>query len=146
MGYFGPELSPCARRRVRAIVRTSSGVRYATRRVDGNPRKAAPAPLPRPPRPRTSEYLYAEKAAEGVAAFCIGVYPLTHDKEILSVPRTQFDVGLHDIDATLDRDSLHEGWEENTIVGIADLELRGEPTPWDSRHVLRQAVEPWRQT
>jgi glutamine synthetase len=91
------------------------------------------------------EYLYGEKAAEGVAAFCIGVYPLTHDKEILSVPRTQFDVGLHDIDATLDRDSLHEGWEENTIVGIADLEVRGEPAPWDSRHVLRQAVEPWRR-
>ncbi len=91
------------------------------------------------------EYLYGEKAAEGVAAFCIGVYPLTHDKEILSVPRTQFDVGLHDIEATLDRDSLHEGWEENTIVGIADLDLRGEPAPWDSRHVLRQAVEPWRR-
>ena len=91
------------------------------------------------------EYLYGEKAAEGVAAFCIGVYPLTHDKEILEVPRTQFDVGLHDIDATLDRDSLHEGWEENTIVGIADLELHGEPAPWDSRHVLRQAVEPWRK-
>ena len=91
------------------------------------------------------EYLYGEKAAEGVAAFCIGVYPLTHDKEILSVPRTQFDVGLHDIEATLDRDSLHEGWEENTIVGIADLDLRGEPAPWDSRHVLRQAVEPWQR-
>jgi glutamine synthetase len=91
------------------------------------------------------EYLYGEKAAEGVAAFCIGVYPLTHDKEILSIPRTQFDVGLHDIEATLDRDSIHEGWEENTIVGIADLDLRGEPAPWDSRHVLRQAVEPWRQ-
>ena len=91
------------------------------------------------------EYLYGEKAAEGVAAFCIGVYPLTHDKEILPVPRTQFDVGLHDIEATLDRDSLHEGWEENTIVGIADVELHGEPAPWDSRHVLRQAVEPWRR-
>ena len=32
------------------------------------------------------EYLYGEKAAEGVAAFCIGVYPLTHDKEILVGP------------------------------------------------------------
>jgi hypothetical protein len=29
------------------------------------------------------EYLYGEKAVEGVAAFCVGVYPLTHDKEIL---------------------------------------------------------------
>ena len=35
------------------------------------------------------EYLYGEKAVEGVAAFCVGVYPLTHDKEILPVPRTQ---------------------------------------------------------
>ena len=91
------------------------------------------------------EYLYGEKAVEGVAAFCVGVYPLTHDKEILPVPRTQFDVGLHDVDATLDRDSLHEGWEENTIVGVADLSLHGEPAPWDPRHVLRQAVEPWRR-
>ena len=90
------------------------------------------------------EYLYGEKAVEGVAAFCVGVYPLTHDKEILPIPRTQFDVGLHDVDATLDRDSLHEGWEENTIVGVADLSLHGEPAPWDPRHVLRQAVEPWR--
>lgn len=91
------------------------------------------------------EYLYGEKAAEGIAAFCIGVYPLTHDKEILMVPRTQFDVGLHDVDATLDRNSLHTSWEPNTLVGIADIALHGDPAPWDSRHVLRQAVEPWRQ-
>ena len=91
------------------------------------------------------EYLYGEKAGEGIAAFCIGVYPLTHDKEILAVPRTQFDVGLHDIDAVLDRDSLHSGWEPNTLVGVADLSMHGEPVPWDSRHVLRQAVEPWRE-
>ena len=91
------------------------------------------------------EYLYGEKAVEGVAAFCIGVYPLTHDREILAVPRTQFDVGLHDVEATLDRDSLHLGWEPNTLVGIADVELYGEPAPWDPRHVLRQAVEPWRK-
>ena len=91
------------------------------------------------------EYLYGEKASEGVAAFCVGVYPLTHDKEILAVPRTQFDVGLHDVEATLDRDSVHTGWEPNTLVGVADVELYGEPAPWDPRHVLRQAVEPWRQ-
>src|SRR6266536_2534620 len=40
------------------------------------------------------EYLFGDWAAAGMAAFCIGVYPLTHDKEILPVPRTQFDVGL----------------------------------------------------
>jgi glutamine synthetase len=90
------------------------------------------------------KYLFGDVAAAGKAAFCVGVYPLTHDKEILPVPRTQFDVGLHDVEATLDRDTLRPGWERGTMVGIADLELDGEPAPWDSRHVLRRAVEPWR--
>jgi glutamine synthetase len=91
------------------------------------------------------KYLFGESAEAGIAAFCIGVYPLTHDREILPVPRTQFDVGLHDVEATLDRDTLRPSWEPDTIIGIADLESRGEPAPWDSRHVLRQAIEPWRQ-
>jgi glutamine synthetase len=91
------------------------------------------------------KYLFGEVAEAGVSAFCIGVYPLTHDKEILPVPRTQFDVGLHDVEATLDRDSLRQGWEENTLVGIADVASHGQPAPWDSRHVLREAVRPWRE-
>ena len=91
------------------------------------------------------EYLFGEWASTGTAAFCIGVYPLTHDKEILPVPRTQFDVGLHDVDAVLDRDSLHPGWEENTVVGIADVQLHGEPAPWDPRNALREACRPWQE-
>jgi glutamine synthetase len=90
------------------------------------------------------KYLFGDWAATGRAGFCVGVYPLTHDKEILPVPRTQFDVGLHDVDAVLDRDTLRRGWEEDTMIGIADVEVRGEPVPWDSRHVLRQAILPWR--
>ena len=90
------------------------------------------------------KYLFGDWAATGMAAFCIGVYPLTHDKEILPVPRTQFDVGLHDVEATLDRDSLRAGWEAETLVGIADVELHGEPAPWDTRHALREAVRAWR--
>ena len=91
------------------------------------------------------KYLFGDWAATGMAAFCIGVYPLTHDKEILSVPRTQFDVGLHDVEANLDRDSLRAGWEADTLVGIADVELHGEPAPWDTRHALREAVRAWRE-
>jgi glutamine synthetase len=89
------------------------------------------------------KYLFGEGASTGTAAFCIGVYPLTHDKEILGVPRTQFDVGLHDIDATLDRDTVRPGWEPETVVGIADIALHGEPAPWDTRHALRQACAVW---
>jgi glutamine synthetase len=90
------------------------------------------------------KYLFGDWASLGRAAFCVGVYPLTHDREILPVPRTQFDVGLHDIDAVLDHSSVRPCWEDDTVVGIADLEHLGEPVPWDPRHVLKQALEPWR--
>ena len=90
------------------------------------------------------KYLFGDVAAGGLAAFCIGVYPLTHDREILMVPRTQFDVGLHDVEARLDRESLRPGWEDDTTIGIADMELHGEPVAIDPRHVLREAIEAWR--
>jgi glutamine synthetase len=89
------------------------------------------------------KYLFGDWASTGMAAFCIGVYPLTHDKEILPIPRAQFDVGLHDVEAVLDRDSLRTGWEPDTVVGIADVELHGEPAPWDTRHALREACAAW---
>ena len=89
------------------------------------------------------KYLFGEPAANGVAAFCFGVYPLTHDKEILPVPGTQFDVGLPDVEARLDRDTLRPGWEDDTVVGIADVEHRGAPVAIDPRHVLRRACRPW---
>ena len=71
------------------------------------------------------KYLFGEVAESGHAAFCIGVYPLTHDREILPVPNTQFDVGLPDIDVHLDRDSLRHSWEPETVIGIGDATYRG---------------------
>ena len=71
------------------------------------------------------KYLFGEPAAQGTAAFCIGVYPLTTDKEILPIPGLQFDIGLPDVEAHLDRDTLRHGWEPNTVVGIGDLTFRG---------------------
>ena len=90
------------------------------------------------------KYLFGDVAESGHAAFCIGVYPLTHDREILGVPNTQFDVGLPDIDVQLDRDTLRTGWEEDTVIGIGDATFGGAPVPIDPRHVLRGAVEAWR--
>jgi glutamine synthetase len=89
------------------------------------------------------KYLFGDWAG-GVAAFCIGVYPLTHDREILPIPNTQFDVGLPDIEGHLDRDSLRTSWEADTLIGMADMTLRGRPVPIDPRHVLGRAVEAWR--
>ena len=52
------------------------------------------------------KYLFDEVADAGRAAFCIGVYPLTTDREILEISRQHFDVGLPDIEAFIDRDTL----------------------------------------
>ena len=71
------------------------------------------------------KYLFGDVAEAGHAAFCIGVYPLTHDREILPVPKTQFDVGLPDIDVHLDRDSLRHSWEPETVIGIGDARFTG---------------------
>jgi glutamine synthetase len=90
------------------------------------------------------KYLFGDVADEGRAAFCIGVFPLTTDKEILDISRLQFDVGLPDVEAFIDRDTLRPGWEEDTIVGIADVHQHGKPLEVDPRHVLRQAIEPWK--
>ncbi|HSL10856.1 MAG TPA: glutamine synthetase family protein [Actinomycetota bacterium] len=90
------------------------------------------------------KYLFGDVAEAGHAAFCIGVYPLTHDREILPVPGTQFDVGLHDIEVHLDRDSLRHSWEPDTLIGIGDATSHGEPVAIDPRRVLRDAVAAWR--
>ncbi|HZD16587.1 MAG TPA: glutamine synthetase family protein [Actinomycetota bacterium] len=90
------------------------------------------------------KYLFGDVADEGRAAFCIGLYPLTTDKEILEISDLQFDIGLPDVDAFIDRDTLRPGWEEDTVVGIADVHRQGKPLDVDPRQVLRTAVEPWR--
>src|SRR4029450_824731 len=48
------------------------------------------------------KYLFGDVADAGHSAFCVGVFPLTTDKEILDVSRQQFDVGLPDVEAFID--------------------------------------------
>jgi glutamine synthetase len=89
------------------------------------------------------KYLFGDVAQAGHAAFCIGVFPLTTDKEILPIRGQHFDVGLPDVEAELDRNTLRRGWEDETVVGIADIYQHGAPFELDPRHVLRSAVEAW---
>jgi glutamine synthetase len=79
----------------------------------------------------------------GRSAFCIGVYPLTLDREILPIPGLQFDIGLPDIEVHLDVDSMRPGWEPETVVGVGDAESGGQPCSVDPRLALRRAIEPW---
>jgi glutamine synthetase len=91
------------------------------------------------------KYLFGDVAETGHAAFCIGLYPLTTDKEILPIPRQQFDVGLPDVEAELDRDTLRAGWEDDTVVGIGDVFQHGQRLEVDPRYVLKQAIAAWEE-
>jgi hypothetical protein len=77
------------------------------------------------------KYLFGDVADAGHSAFCIGVYPLTTDKEILDISRQQFDVGLPDVEAFIDRDTLRPGEED--IVGIGDVQQHGKALEVDPR-------------
>ena len=89
------------------------------------------------------KYLFGDVAEAGHAAFCIGLYPLTTDKEILPIRDQQFDIGLPDVEADVDRDTVRAGWEDDTLVGIGNVSQHGHAFELDPRQVLRQAVRPW---
>ena len=76
-----------------------------TRSVDGHQGQAAPPPVLDVLGVERGKYLFGDVADAGHSAFCIGVYPLTTDKEILDISRQQFDVGLPDVEAFIDRDT-----------------------------------------
>jgi glutamine synthetase len=90
------------------------------------------------------KYLYGNWQERGRANFCLATFPLTFDREILPIPGLAFDVGLPDLEATLDRTSLRPGWEPHTLVGIGELTHKHEPVTVDPRHALQRAIEPWR--
>ena len=90
------------------------------------------------------KYLYGDWQSRARANFCLATFPLTFDREILAIPGLAFDVGLPDLEATLDTTSLRRGWEPNTVVGIGELSHRRAPLGVDPRMALQRAVEAWR--
>ena len=89
------------------------------------------------------KYLYGDWSERARANFCLSTYPLTFDREILPIPGLAFDVGLPDLEAIADPQSIRPGWEPNTFVAVADTFHKHRPVEVDPRHVLRRAVEPW---
>ena len=89
------------------------------------------------------KYLLGDWAARGGANFCVGVWPLTFDREILPIPGVQFDVGLPDLEAHIDLGTLRPSWEPDTVIAMADTVFGGAPHPLDCRETLRKAVKPW---
>lgn len=89
------------------------------------------------------KYLHGNWQERGRANFCLATFPLTFDREILPIPGLAFDVGLPDLEATVETDTLRPGWESNTTVAIGRLSHLHEPLAIDPRYLLEQAVTPW---
>ncbi len=89
------------------------------------------------------KYLPTHLASKGTG-HCATLYGLGYDRSMIPAPGSYLLEGLIDVHATMDPATLRTGWEDdNTAVAVADVEMRGEPYPYSSRHVLKQAIAAW---
>jgi len=84
-------------------------------------------------------------AAHGAthANHCIGIFALTFDRTMIPAPGSKMLEGLPDCKATFSLDDVRPGWEPDTGVVVADLELEGKPLAVSPRHTLRKAIADW---
>jgi len=91
------------------------------------------------------KYLPASFAKKGAARLCLGAYAVTYLKDLIPAPGAGVLEGLPDIEAVFDPGALRPGWERNTQVALADLELHGEPSGLCGRGALKRAIAGWRE-
>jgi glutamine synthetase len=77
------------------------------------------------------------------ANHCVGIFALTFDRTMIPAPGSKMLEGLPDCKATFSLDDIRPGWEPDTGVIIADLEVDGEPLAISPRHTLRRAIADW---
>ena len=72
------------------------------------------------------------------------VFSLQYDRSFAPAPGSFVEDGVPDLHATIDPDSLRQGWDDqHTGVAVADLTMNHEPYVYSSRHALRSAIEAW---
>jgi len=91
------------------------------------------------------KYVPMEFAEKGEVRLCIGAYAVTFDKDLIPAPGTSVLEGLPDIEAIFDPADLRPGWEKNTKVALADLQLHGKPAELSGRGALKRAIAEWQE-
>ena len=91
------------------------------------------------------KYLPMSVASRGAARLCLGAYAVTYQKALVPVPGSGLEEGLPDVEAVFDPDNLRPGWEPNTQVAIADLEIDGKPAPLCGRSAVKRAIAGWQE-
>lgn len=77
------------------------------------------------------------------ANHCIGIFALTLDRTMVPAPGAKMLEGLPDCTARFSLDEVRCGWEADTGVVVADLEMGGKPLAISPRHTLRRAIADW---
>ncbi len=75
--------------------------------------------------------------------FCLSVFAIGHDRDMSPVPGAGLDLGFPDMHGSVVEGSERPGWEERTVVAMADLEHQGNPLGFAPREVLRRAIQAW---
>ena len=86
------------------------------------------------------KYQPIKTAAGGEAKFCISLYGLTYDKQLLPVPGSGLLDGLPDVVAKYKEENIHPSWEADTGVVIPDIYFKGEPLAHCGRNVLKKTI------
>lgn len=90
------------------------------------------------------KYLPAAQAATGEARFCLGIYALTYDKDLIPAPGAKMLDGLPDMVAKFDLEQARPGWRDGENVVVCDqFDTAGRPLGVCGRAALQRAVEAW---
>lgn len=89
------------------------------------------------------KYLPKHLAAKG-SGHAAAVFSLQYDRSFAPAPGSFIDAGFPDLHATMDPDSLRQGWDdEHTGVAVADLSMNHEAYPYSARYAARAAIAAW---
>jgi len=69
------------------------------------------------------KYLPQTIASSGRVRMCLGVFALTHDRDLIPAPGGGMLTGLPDMELVFDPEDLRESWQPGTKIAIADLEF-----------------------
>lgn len=85
------------------------------------------------------KYQPAKTAAGGEARFCMSLYALTFDKQLLPVPGGGLLQGLPDIVAEFKAEDVKPSWEADTGVVVPTLTYKGKPFSFCGRNALKKS-------
>jgi len=90
------------------------------------------------------KFLPAAQAAGGEARFCLGVYALAYDKDLIPAPGAKMLEGLPDMVARFDLEQARDGWLGDERVVVCDqFDTAGAPLGVCGRAALKRAVADW---